>query len=416
MTSAIRIFQSRPNSLFVLGMFWIAILFQMTALKNIWSIQTVSMVANTIAFLLLNMYALKTIAFGSFRKTLWYYYIIPGVLVYLGVMINVVLNVASNFELVAYFGFVLPWAAYLSMPGICKGNRVNSKILWRLFYYFMTVSVLLGLLELLMSLNGLLDFRVLETEYGVFLGGRFSLFHMLEDGTPHYRFYANFIEPGTLAMWLLPAIAYAFLSKKYFGLLILCIGLFLTDSLGGWLSFLLLVVVVFFIELNNKIKNKYAVLGVTITLFLVMSVSFSASFISSYESKKYSARVRVENISMAIQKVPTIMLTNPLGIDLALDTESNIQNEAYIGSNFMPVSYFQNGGILAIYGYVFVLLFFFLFSLKILRKYDLSLEEKVVFGSIIFLMPFIVQRTTIFESSIFAFLWAPLVIGRLSKN
>ena len=119
---------------------------------------------------------------------------------------------------------------------------------------------------------------------------------------------------------------------------------------------------------------------------------------------------------MAREKLPGLMLSIPMGIDLSVDADTSMENDAYIVSNFIPVVYFQNGGILALFGYCFVLVFSILFSLKLLRRNDLTLEDKVAVCSIIALMPFIVQRTTIFESAVFAFLWAPTIIGRLSKK
>ena len=107
--------QPRTNSWLVLGMFWIAVLFQLTALKHIWSIETFSMMVNIVAFVLFIMCALKTITLCTFSRNIWYYYIIPGVLVFFGVMINVGRNVASNLELTAYFGFALPWVAFLGI-------------------------------------------------------------------------------------------------------------------------------------------------------------------------------------------------------------------------------------------------------------------------------------------------------------
>jgi len=41
---------------------------------------------------------------------------------------------------VAYFGFALPWVAFLAMPGLLQQNSVDYKQLWRFFYYFMMAS------------------------------------------------------------------------------------------------------------------------------------------------------------------------------------------------------------------------------------------------------------------------------------
>jgi len=247
-------------------------------------------------------------------------------------------------------------------------------------------------------------------------GGRFSLFHKLADGTPRFRFYASFLEPGTLAMWLLPIIAYAYFSRKYISLAILVTGLILTASLGGWISLLLLIVVIAFIKLNQKTKNNSIALVVTVFLSVILAASFSPSLIDSYNKKTVSASVREENISRAIEKLPAIMFNNPIGIVLAGDSQSNEENDAYIGSNVIPVVYFQNGGILAFFGYLSVLSVSFIYSLKSLRRNDLNLEEKVAFSSIIALMPFMVQRMTIFETAVFAFLWAPIIIDGISRT
>ena len=239
--------KSRKNSWFIFGMFWIVILFHLTALKEIWQIHMISRIANLMMFMLLSWYVLKTLT-SSLNRRIWFYYILPGALIFVGLLINFSLNAISNIELLGYFGFALPWVAYLAVPGIMKRYDINFKLLWRYFYYFMLASIILGFLDYWMYLCGLINLRVLETKYGVFLGGWFSIYHMLKGGIPYYRFYADFIEPGSLAMWLLPSMAYAFLSRKYIGLVILSVGLFFTDSLGGWISLVLIIITVSFIE------------------------------------------------------------------------------------------------------------------------------------------------------------------------
>ena len=47
---------------------------------------------------------------------------------------------------------------------------------------------------------------------------------------------------------------------------------------------------------------------------------------------------------------------------------------------------------------------------------NLQLEEQVVFMTLLCLLPFIVQRTTIFENALYGFLFAPAVISRLLKS
>ena len=406
------------NAWFVFGLFWIVVVFQLTALKNIWSIETLGRVVNFSVLLLLSAYVLWSIGFSSFNRKLWIYYILPGALVYAGLFINIGRNVVSNIELMACFGFVIPWAIYLAMPGLMKRKVVNYQLLWRYFYYFMLISVVCGLLEYVVFFKyELLSFKVLETKYGVFLGCWFSLYHMLGDGTPHYRFYGNFIEPGTLAMWLLPVMAYAFLSKKYVGLAVLGVGLFLTNSLGGFIGLFMYTVLMIFVKLNYKKSHKYFAIGLAIISFSIMWFFLSNSFASEYENKAASRTERVDNVFNTFSKLGTLVKTSPFGINLAVSTEDNMKNEMYVGSNFMPVVYYQNGGILAFTGYLLLLFFSLSIAFKLIQDSShLLLEEKVVFMSIICLFPFIVQRTTIYESAMYALLFSPVIIERLLKK
>ena len=408
---------SKQKNFWIINLcFWIAILFQLTVLNFIWSIHTLGRVANTLVLALLTLYAVRTILYESFNRKIWVYYILPGILIYSGVLINIGLQIISHVELVAYLGFLTPWAAYLAMPGFIKKGVVNYKLLWRYFYNFMLASIVLGLAEYLIFYQyNWANLDVLQTPNGIFLSGFFSIYHMLTDGTPHYRFYADFYEPGNLAMWLLPVICYAFLSKKYIGSIIFMIGFYLTDSLGGWISLLLLIGLYLFIRLN-QLKRKFTVFPVMLLIFSITTLGISSILIAWYESKPGSAQTREDNITMAIKKMPTLIFTHPLGINLALDTASNMENESYIGSNVMPVLYFQNGGVLAFVGYCLVLFLSFIFSIKMILTKDLCLEEQVVFMSLICLLPFTVQRTTIFECSLGAFLFAPAIINRLSNN
>jgi hypothetical protein len=407
----------QKNAWFVFGLFWIIALFQLTALKDIWSIQEASRLINFSVLFILNIYVLRSLGFHSFHQNLWIYYLLPGVLVYLGLLINIGRNVVTNPDSVGYFGFLIPWAAYLVVPSLMKSSKIKQELIWRYFYYFMLVSVVLGLIEhVLFFKYGWLSARILDTKNGVFLGCRFSLFHRLADGTPYYRFYANFNEPGTLAMWILPALAYACLAKKYLGVAVLSLGLLFADSLGGVISLFILTNLILYVKLADKIKNKNITLGITIMFSLLIGIFLSDSLRDSYENKAESRSTRIENLYNVTHKMGSLMMSNPLGIDLALETK-DIHDEDYIGSNFMPAVYFQNGGDLALLGYVWIVLFSLKIALKNIKfRRDLSLEEKVVFISLICLFPFIIQRTTIYENAMYALLFSPVIICSLQKK
>ena len=222
--------------------FFMTIFFQLTALNHIWSIVVLGRIVNAASLLLLTLYALKSILFQSINRDIWFYYILPGVFIYIGVLINIGMQTIYNVEMVSYLGFLIPWAIYLAIPRFMQAQKVNYQQLWRYFYFFMLVSIILGLLEYLIFYKyQLANLHILQTPNGTFLAGFFSIYYRLVDGTPHYRFYADFFEPGTLAMWLVPVTYYAFLTKRYIGVAVFLVGFYLTDSLGGGISFLLLI-------------------------------------------------------------------------------------------------------------------------------------------------------------------------------
>jgi hypothetical protein len=77
----------------------------------------------------------------------------------------------------------------------------------------------------------------------------------------------------------------------------------------------------------------------------------------------------------------------------------------------------QNGGLLAFIGYLIILYTSIKTALKIFKKYIyMTVEYKVVALSLIVFIPFLVQRTTIWETAWFALLYAPIIIDNLKKN
>ena len=133
---------SQKYAWFVFGLFWIIALFQLTALKDIWSIQEASRLINFSVLVILNIYVLRSLGFHSFHQNLWIYYLLPGVLVYLGLLINIGRNVVTNPDSVGYFGFLIPWAAYLVVPSLMKSSKIKQELIWRYFYYYFSQPIL----------------------------------------------------------------------------------------------------------------------------------------------------------------------------------------------------------------------------------------------------------------------------------
>lgn len=407
---------SKKNSRFIFALFCITIIFQLTGLKYIWSLESVARIANLLVLILLIIYAFRAVGAEYYSKDVWYYYLVPGIFVFCGMFLNISLNVVSNFKLISIYGLTLPWLTYLIMPSLLKLEVINTATLWKYYYYFVLWANLLGILDYVLMSYGLSNLRILETPNGIFLGGNFSLLHMLEDETPHYRYYSCFMEPGTLAMYLLPAISYAFFHKKYIGLVVFLLAFFLTDSLGGLASLLMLTAIISFLVFNRK-KNYF--LFAIVTIFTIASLlwfNFGELLINRYEDKKLSASVREDNVTNTITNLPALVINFPLGMKLAEETAGFEKNKIYVGSNFAPATYLQYGGIISFVGYLACLIVSLFVSFKSILRADLVLEEKIVFSSIFVLFPFIFQRTTIWESALFAFLFAPTIIKGISKN
>jgi len=408
---------SQPtNSRFVLTLFWVAILFQLTVLKNIWAIEGLSRFVNIAVLLSVIIYATHSMFSLRFDKNIWAFYILPGFLVLAGMFFNFALNSINNLSVLNYFGTLLPWAFYLVIPALLKKNVYDSKTLWRYFYYFMLTAVILGLLEYLLVFSGKFSMHMISIPNGEFLAGRFSVLHVLEDGSAYNRFYACFSEPGTLAMFLLPAIAYAYYHKKYIGLVVFIMGLYLSGSLGGIISVALIIPLFLFVSTN---KHRVSMLISSLVLILASSViviTYMDNIVLRYEEKNESGTFRVDNFKNTMTKLPSMIVNNPIGFELAEGTASASKSKYYYGSNFALGNALQMGGISAFLGYLVILLVSIVAAfLRIIRK-NLSLEEKVVYTSLIVLYPFIVQRSTLWDSAIFAFLFAPSIIRFLQSR
>lgn len=402
---------SRPtNSRFVLALFWITILFQLTQLKHIWAIQGLSRFFNLAALLIVSLYAAHSMISYRFNKNVWRFYILPGLFVFVGLFLNITLNSITNLNVINYFGLMLPWATYLAMPALLKKNACDSETLWRYFYYFMLTVVLLGLSDYLLVFSGKFSMRIISTPYGEFLAGRFSILHFLKGDIPYHRFCACFGEPGTFAMFLIPVMAYAYFYKKYIGLSIFILALYLTYSLGGIIAVAMIIPLLVFVSVNKRKVPLAISIVVLILISSVIVINYVDYFTLAYEKKPTH---REDNLKNTIINLPSMIINNPIGFELTEGTPSASKNPYYYGTNFTPGNVLQMGGISAFLGYVVVLLVSFAAAfLSIIRK-NLSLEEKVVFTSLIVLFPFIYQRKTVWDTAIFAFLFAPSIINFL---
>jgi len=407
----------RPtNSRFVLALFWIMILFQLTMFKHIWVIRGPARFFNLVSLLMVSVYAAHFISSHRFNKNVWNFYILPGLFVFFGIFLNIALNSVRDLKVMNYFGMMLPWAVYLAMPSLLKNNTCDSETLWRYFYYFMLAVVSLGLLEYFWIFSREPLLRIIFTPGGEFLAGSFSILYPLQGGSPGSRFYACFGEPGSLAMFLLPAALYAYYHKKYIGLVVFIAGLYFSKSFGGIIGVAVIIPLIFFLATNKRRIHLFIAVLVLILASSVLVMNYGGKILSVYEERVKFRNVRGDTFKNTMKNLATIIVNNPIGFKFEGKSASASKSKDYYGSNFRPGNALQMGGISAFLGYIFILgVSLMVAFLSIMRK-GLSLEEKVVFCSLIVLFPFIFQREAVWDSAIFAFLFAPSIIRFLQSR
>lgn len=398
-------------------LFFATLIFQTTALRFLFSIENISRISNILILAIWIMYSINSISKDLYSKKVWYYYLIPGIMITLGMLINFTISVSGNLKLIGAYGLTIPWFAYLAIPGLMNSRVINTKILWRYYYYFMLWINIFGLSEYYLLFAGIMEMRELSTPYAVYLAGYSSLLYLLGDGVAYYRYYGCFLEPGTTSMYLLPAIAYAYYQKKYLGIAVFSVALYLTDSLGGFISFVLLIIVFIYTYVGDITRNR-----ILIPMIISLLIGSLAWFIvgdflmTKYIGKNLSAEVRVDNVTSTISNFPELIINNITGLRLRGSTGEYLKSKNYYGSNFIVGSYLNYGGALGLFGYISVLWMSFSLSFKSIQLKRLSNESKIVFSSLIVIIPFIVQRTTIWESALFAFLFAPTLIRVLKGD
>ena len=319
----------------------------------------------------------------------------------------------SNIKLINQLGLLIPWVVFLAIPTLLKNNNLNVFSLWRYFNYFMLTTVSLSIFEYLLLFNGVINPRPIITTGGPFVAGYFSMLNAIESGELHYRFYACFMEPGTLAMFLLPVISYSFMYRKYLTLFVYLIALYLTDSLGGFISMLILMPLLVYFKFKKN--GVLAVIFLFFVSFFVVPV-YIDDLIYRYEEKNLSATEREDSTFSFISNFPSLIFDYPFGLPLKENSNENFSNPAYKGANFTIGNAYYLGGILSFLGYIAVLFLSIWYAIVGLFRKHLSLDEQVVVISTFCLLPFIFQRSVIWDSSLFSLLFAPFLIEFLKRT
>lgn len=354
--------------------------------------------------------------FGFSKKInirILYSIIIPSLLIIFGYSINIMLFLSDTSSL-SVLAIFLPWGVLINIPYLIKADSISISLLWSYFNKCMILLTITSLVDYFGMSNGYIKPTTFVYQGGEYVKGYFSIMYAsIYNGELSYRLYGSFAEPGTFAMWLIPVTILSFLKKQYVFLLIYSIAMFFTYSLGGYISIALAFSLLFI--LNSK-KNIISLLFIAICIAFVFNFLLLDYFIDAYVNKQESATIREDNFSNFIIYLPDLIISYPFGLSPETNSESN--NALYFGSNFMPLLVYNRGGLLSLFGYVTILSSSLVYALKlyIQNKKNIEIEEKMVIISIISIFPFIFQRTTIWDSAMFALLFSPYIIRSLSKG
>ena len=375
----------------------IVLVFQLTVLPDTLGIKVLGRVFNAIAlasFLLGGIYAL----FSGRTAKIPRVYLISVLLVVVGFAINIARSLSP--ESVGAASALLPWLAAIAVPYMKSFSLERS---WRLYYRFMLWGAVVSAIEYAAVFSGLLTPTAIDTDRGLFLKGVFSIFFGLSDGEVHYRMYGLFAEPGTYAMFLIPAIAYAWLHGKKWPAAFFLACFYLTDSLGGILGLFVMGVTYLFWRSRSR------PVGLLVGVLLAMGAAYSASgsLRERYDQKNNSRVVREDNVTLFRDNFVSVVTANPLGLPLNGRTLSELDNATsnYIGSNFEIYTVFVKGGIIACVGYTALLLWMLVQNGWYLLAGDRDPERAAALISLPAMLLFTLQRETVLSSALFGFLY-----------
>jgi len=159
------------------------------------------------------------------------------------------------------------------------------------------------------------------------------------------------------------------------------------------------------------------VIGVGV-LTLLIAVPFAYDYaMTTYQSKGDSASTREANLSVFFLRFWDIVFDAPLGMDLSGAQLSTLEggDQIYAGSNFAIGNALTFGGLMAMLGYVLFLTVNFVCWLQSL----LQRQQDNLFACVVISFPamlsFVVQRMTVFDSALYAFLYAAPMLALLRR-
>jgi hypothetical protein len=367
-------------------------------------------------------FAARYCILNSLQPHIWLTYVFPSFLIIIGFLLNIFRSV--DFESFGYFGSLIPWFAFLSVPFLIRDSGLD---MWRYYYYFMLFATVIGLLEQGLIFYGLLIPTQIDTDLGPFSKGVLTIFHQgMVDGISD-RLYSIFAEPGTYAMFLLPAIVYALVVRKYSALFLFGVALYLTASLGGYIG-VVVIILIYLFRLLIKFKFPLATsILITIVVAFITSLFLLEPLSEMYSHKREGSiiafelsgwRTREDIVIESARRMTELIMEYPIGYELAGGGKSlsAIEDPNYLGSNFAFYSALVFGGGLSLLGYVIVTMVTFYCTLASLVKRNLDIVQTCAFVSFPALLLFCFQREVVMDTPVFAFLFGPSLLRFIRKG
>ena len=410
-----------------------ALLFQETAVKHILSLRFLSRNINavvgfilTISFILFVLNIKKVITESS--KEVIFFYIIPVFLVLIGYFLNFILSFyvaggelrSLHIEQTARF---LPWLATISLVNI-DALRNNIEKWWRAYYYFMLIAAICSLIEYFLVHNHILPLCRLEMKCGNLLAKgviNWHLFHL--DGTVNERMYGIWQEPGTAGMYLSVALIYAVIFARKMSIVVFLTAIYFTWSHGAFMGLFVTTVFFAFYKLKDGTFNFNKVQKYVVFCMIVLVVFFIARKENSMFLRKYR---HVDDLWGTVTNFYYVMLEYPWGYLLKVSAfvDLDVIEKEKIHASVLSIYYaFLQGGMLAFVGYLLFVVGIIIATIKyfLIMLYSKSNNygNKIYVCAFILLpvqLLYIVQRTPIIDTMLFAFLFAIPVIKMLNTK
>jgi hypothetical protein len=392
-------------------LFLVVLGFQVGVLGDTLDSKSIARLANLLSLSI--FVVLAFIAIGRRHRTIVFLaYILPPVLVLLGVGVNLLRS--GLVDNLGYLGMTIPWWAALAVP-FATPNLADHY--WRWFFRFMLIASVVAVLEYVAVFAGLIPLTLIETDRSEFLKGYVTIFHDLGDRTAYGRLYGIFPEPGTFAMYLLCAMAYCLIERRGTALSVFALALFLTGSMGGVVGLGMLLIGLGVAGGRRVSASRMVIVGLAIASMMVFAGKPLGGLMSDwYDAKGLSAEVREENVVQFLVRLPVLVVESPFGLRVSGSSLSSLRGQdSYIGSNFALATWFALGGVIALWGYVAFLATNCIAIVLLWLGPRRGTAERAAALSLPVVITFIVQRATPLDTAVYAFLFGGVIVATLKR-